>query len=221
MKLNNLTKKYDKIIFRNINYDFKENNIYSIFGKNGVGKTTLLSIIANQLMPDEGIVESFEDNIMFISEDIIPFSFLTGKEFVVETLKMKNIDITEDLVIKTFKKFSMLEAKDKLIVNYSKGMKYKLILILIVIINPKILIMDEPFADIDILTIQIVKEFFDNYKKNKIVIFSTHLISIASKLSDKILYLSENNLIELGVNKKNENEFEKILLKLMKEEYKL
>ena len=105
MKLNNLTKKYDKIIFRNINYDFKENNIYSIFGKNGVGKTTLLSIIANQLMPDEGIVESFEDNIMFISEDIIPFSFLTGKEFVVETLKMKNIDITEDLVIKTFKNF--------------------------------------------------------------------------------------------------------------------
>ena len=131
-------------------------------------------------MPDEGIVESFEDNIMFISEDIIPFSFLTGKEFVVETLKMKNIDITEDLVIKTFKKFSMLEAKDKLIVNYSKGMKYKLILILIVIINPKILIMDEPFADIDILTIQIVKEFFDNYKRIKLLFFSTHLISIAS-----------------------------------------
>ena len=52
MKLNNLTKKYDKIIFRNINYDFKENNIYSIFGKNGVGKTHF-SIIANQLMPDE------------------------------------------------------------------------------------------------------------------------------------------------------------------------
>ncbi|WP_159454643.1 hypothetical protein [Garciella nitratireducens] len=57
--------------------------------------------------------------------------------------------------------------------------------------------MDEPFVDLDIITIKKIKQIFKTYKTNKIIIFSTHILDIAHSLSDKILFLNRDGIQEI------------------------
>lgn len=204
MIIKNLKKQYDEVLFESIDYQFETGKIYSIFGRNGIGKTTLLKILSNQIPFDEGEIIVNNDDIMFVADSTMPFDYLTGFEFICYTLRLKNIKIDKEDIIVKFKEFQLYEEKDKFICNYSKGMKYKLIIILILIINPSILLMDEPFVDLDIITIKKIKQIFKTYKTNKIIIFSTHILDIAHSLSDKILFLNRDGIQEidnLGVSK--------------------
>ncbi|MCH4199615.1 MAG: ATP-binding cassette domain-containing protein [Clostridium tyrobutyricum] len=218
MKLVNLSKKYKNTVFESINYTFNQGNIYSVFGKNGVGKTTLLNIMSKFVEPDNGYIEytKNENDIVFIGEDPIPFELLTGEEFIDTTLKFKRINTSKNIIDKLFKDFEIIDFKDTIIINYSKGMKFKLIIILIILINPKVLILDEPFTDVDLITIEKVKKIFYRIKINSLIIFSTHLPNIAFKLSNKILYLTNKRLIEINNNFTTIEDMNNYIFQLMK-----
>jgi ABC-type multidrug transport system ATPase subunit len=199
VKIRNLSKQYNgEIIFENLNCNFEYNNVYSILGKNGIGKTTMLKILANQIPFDSGNIESSTDDIMFVSDNVFVFNYMSGYEFITYTLKMKNKKISLIEIESKFKEFG-LEPNDmyKMLMDYSKGMKYKLIIILILLISPKILLLDEPFVDIDIATMEQVKKVFEQFKNDKIIILTTHIADIAYALSDKVLFLSKGYLSEV------------------------
>lgn len=197
MKIKNLSKKYEDIIFQNVSYDFEKGKVYSIFGKNGIGKTTLLKIIAKQIPYDNGEVILSNKEIVFISDSIIPFQYMTGIEFIEYSIKMKNLKIDRNEIVKLFRAFKVEDVKDKIIIDYSKGMKFKLIIILVLAIKPTILLMDEPFVDVDISTIDQIKNIFEDFKKDRLIILTTHIPDIAENLSDSILYLRKDGLYEL------------------------
>lgn len=218
--LKSVSKKYSKDIFSNINYKFTNKCIYSIFGKNGIGKTTLLNIISKNIIPECGTVEYSNNNefehMMFIDENPFHFEFITGREFLIETLKLKSIEFNDDQINVLAEEFKILNSLDYMISTYSSGMKYKLLLILIFIVKPKILILDEPLVEVDILTLEQISDIFKELKKNSLIIFSTHIPNIAFKISNKILYLTTNNLIEVENEFESSNEIEDYILKLMK-----
>lgn len=197
MKIINLSKRYEEIIFQNVNYNFKTGKVYSIFGKNGIGKTTLLKIIAKQIPFDSGELCLDSKDIVFISDSIVPFQYMTGIEFIEYSIKMKKIKIDKYEICNLFRLFQIEDAKDKVIINYSKGMKFKLILILVFAMKPKILLMDEPFVDVDIPTIEQTKDLLEVFKKDKVIILTTHIPDIAQHLSDTILYLKKDGLYEV------------------------
>lgn len=217
IKLINLSKNFEYLVFKNINYTFEEGYVYSIFGKNGVGKTTLLNIISGDLSPNSGklIVENYKNDIAFIGESFIPFEFITGLEFIRLTLEFKEIPIKDDYIETLLKEFDIFDFRDKMINTYSRGMKYKILIILIILLKPKILILDEPFIDIDLITLKKVKAIFKKMKVNSIIIFSTHIPNIALELSDKILYLTQKDLIEISNNFINIEELNNYIINLM------
>jgi ABC-2 type transport system ATP-binding protein len=218
MKLVDISKKFDKELFSNINYTFEKGYIYSIFGKNGIGKTTLLNIMTGHLQPDTGSVEGNLDDIMFIAENTIPFEFITGAEFLNVTLKFKEFIPDEEKIMKLFSQFDMRDAYDKPIVTYSKGMKYKLLLMLVILTNPQILVLDEPLIEVDILTLENIRPIFEKYKKDHIIIFTTHVPNIAYKLSDRLLYLTPNSIIDVENKFESPNQIEEYIYNLMVEE---
>ncbi len=167
MKLKDISKKYDKLLFSNIHYEFEKGCIYSIFGKNGIGKTTLLNIMTGHLQPDGGVIEyqGDLDGIMFIAENTIPFEFITGAEFIEVTLKFKEINIEEENIKALFRKFEMPDDYDKPIMTYSKGMKYKLLLMLVILTNPQILVLDEPLIEATSLRWRKFGLFLKNIKR--------------------------------------------------------
>lgn len=214
MKIINLSKSYgNNQIFKNATFNFSQGIIYSIFGVNGVGKTTLLNIINGNLGSDSGQIESNAGSLL-IEDNQVPFEFMTADEFITTTFKFKKKIYSEDKKNELFERLNFNPGK-KRISEYSKGMRSKLVLILALLSNPPVLLLDEPFTDIDLVSFREIANILKSERTNRIVIFSTHLSKIAYELSDKILYLNNEGLFDLNVTFSNSDELENYMLNKM------
>lgn len=211
LDIKNLNKSYGKKeVLKDINFTFEEGKIYGLLGRNGAGKTTFFNALNEDIKIDSG--EFFLEDKKLETTDIgyvvstpqVP-EFLTGKEFLQFYLdinkdkieNIKDIDYYFDLV-KLNKEDQNLLLKD-----YSHGMKNKIQMLINIISNPKIILLDEPLTSLDIVVQEEMKNLFKNYKKNHIIIFSTHILELAVDLCDEIVILN-NKQIEL-IEKKDLN----------------
>lgn len=217
MKITNLSKSYgDNQIFENVTFSFSKGIIYSIFGVNGVGKTTLLNIINGNLGADSGTIELNEGSL-FIEDNQVPFEFMTADEFIVTTFKLKKSSYSEEQKKELFDRLNF-QPGIKRISEYSKGMRSKLVLILALLSNPPVLLLDEPFSDIDLVSFKEISRILKSERNNRIVIFSTHVSKIAYELADKILYLKNDGLFDLTQTFINADELEKFVLEKMEKQ---
>ena len=204
LKINNLNFSYgEKKILSNVDIYFKENKIYGLIGNNGVGKTTLFNLLKNTYKY-KGTIKLDNKNItnndimMIHSIPNLP-EYLTGREYLKYFLKLKRveIDILEIIKLVNFKESDL----DKLIKEYSHGMKNKIELLTILIVNPKIILLDEPLSNIDIITQEEIKVVLNILKQNHIIIISTHIIDLAFDLCDEIILMNNTKLTRITKNK--------------------
>ncbi|MFK4880687.1 MULTISPECIES: ATP-binding cassette domain-containing protein [Lactococcus] len=221
MRIIDLSKSFNgKKIFENISIDFMPGRIYSIFGKNGIGKTTLLNILNGNLSYDQGEIELETDReIILLEENSIPFEFMTAEEFIKTTFlfKKRSIDIKEKNLL-----FKLLEfqPEEKMIKDFSKGMKSKLCIIIALLSKPDILLLDEPFSDIDLMSFRNISKILRNKNYNMTIVFSTHIAKIAFELADSIIYLEEVGIKEVENTFENSENLEKYILLEMSEKKK-
>lgn len=196
MKLESLSKNYGNInIFKNISANFEPNKIYSIFGRNGVGKTTLLNIMNGNLKYDSGNIELTNDSILMETNEF-PFDFMTANEMIETVFAFKETSYSTEMRDELYYKLDF-DPDLKEIRAFSKGMKSKLYLIIALLSNPRVLLLDEPFSDIDLKSFQIIIQLLKKRKKNTIIILSTHSPKIAYELSDEIMLLTQDGLHQL------------------------
>ncbi len=185
--LENTSKRYIKEwVFRNFSYTLFSNNAYVILGSNGSGKSTLLQIIASVLTPSKGSVvfhnadnkidpERIYKHISIASPYMeLPEEF-TLAEVVDFHLKLKsfyqNIDRDE------FLKICYLDQwKNKIVRNFSSGMKQRLKLGLAIISKSDALFLDEPSSNLDQKGIEWYKKLIDKYRQNRIVVVCSNNI---------------------------------------------
>ena len=125
---------------------------------------------------------------------------------------LKDIDYYFDLV--------KLDKNDQniLLKDYSHGMKNKIQILVNIIANPKIILLDEPLTSLDIVVQEDMKNLLKSLKENHIIIFSTHILELATDLCDEIVILN-NKKLEL-IEKKNLNtkKYKNKIIKSLKEE---
>lgn len=200
-----LDKTYNQSVkvLDNTNFKIHSGTIYCLLGENGAGKTTLLKCLAGIIKADRLEMKSSynKDHLFFYFDDKTFFlDYLTGRENIYLICKLKDIPIAiADKVIKESKIESFV---DKLVLTYSKGMIEQLKITVALIIKPEILLLDEPFSSLDVLNYMKVKQSLQEYiyDDGHAVIISTHLISIAYEISDKILFLKNGNIEEIDHN---------------------
>lgn len=205
IKVCNLSKKIKKnTILDCINLRFNEGNIYGLVGRNGSGKSVLLKIICGLYKPTTGEV-LFDDknysksnlycpNLRALIESPAFFPELTGFENLKLLAKIQN-KIGNQEIIDTLRKVNLYEEKDKKFAEYSLGMKQKLGIAQVLMEDPKILILDEPFNGIEEESVKkIIDILKKEVKKGKIIILSTHIKEDLNKLADKI-YVLDNGKI--------------------------
>ena len=225
-----LTKKFDqKQVLTDINFTFEQGKIYGLLGRNGAGKTTFFNCLNKDIPFDSGtfLLEDKDQKEVTLSDIGYVLStpnvpeFLTGREFLKFFLEINQKEIKDLKSIDEYFDFMHIEVedRDKLLKDYSYGMKNKMQMLVNIIANPKILLLDEPLTSFDVVVAEEMKQMLKSIKKDHIIIFSTHIMELALSLCDEIVILNHGKLEEIDRNNISDKEMkDKIIGALTEEE---
>lgn len=227
--IKNLKKNFEKKeVLKNINFEFKKGKIYGLLGRNGAGKTTLFNCLNEDLEVDSGEFYIDDGKTRKVkSEDIgyvlstpnVP-EFLTGREFLKFFIDINKKRIKDLKTIDEYFDFIKIEKedRDRLLKDYSHGMKNKMQMLVNIIANPDILLLDEPLTSFDVVVAEEIKQMLKSIKKNHILIFSTHIMELALDLCDEIVILNKGVLEKIDKNDLDNTEFKNKIIEALKEE---
>ena len=230
--IEHLSKRFEKKeVLRDINFTFEEGKIYGLLGRNGAGKTTLFNCLNRDIKTDGGsfYLEEKGSRREVVAEDIgyvlstptVP-EFLTGREFLKFFMDINEKSIENPKSIdEYFDCMSIAEEdRDKLLKDYSHGMKNKMQMLINIIAEPNILLMDEPLTSLDVVVAEEMKQLLRSLKRNRITIFSTHIMDLALDLCDEIVLLNHGELEVVEKTDLDSREFkDKIIAALREEDY--
>ena len=228
--IDHLSKHFEKKeVLREITFIFEEGKIYGLLGRNGAGKTTLFNCLNRDIRADSGtfFLEengtpreiSAEDIGYVLSTPTVP-EFLTGREFLKFFLDINKSSIQDIRPMDDY--FDMMsiapEDRDKLLKDYSHGMKNKMQMLINIIAKPRVLLLDEPLTSLDVVVAEEMKQLLRSQKEGKITIFSTHIMDLALDLCDEIVLLSHGVLEVIEKSNLDNQEFKEKIIAALKEE---
>lgn len=239
IEIKNISQSYSKEtkIIENMNLKIEDGTIFGFIGPNGAGKTTTIEMITGVLKIDEGDIlidgNSITKNPIeakklfgFVPDSPEIFEKLTGLEylnFIGDVYKVSPKDRLER-VKDLADKFGITNNLKDRIQSYSHGMKQKLLIISVLLYNPKNWILDEPMTGLDPKAAFTLKELMKEHsKKGNTVFFSTHVLEVAEKICDKIAVIDKGKIIfvgtceELKEKSKNNSSLEESFLKIIEE----
>ncbi len=181
LKAENISKKYSRqVLFKDINLEISAGTVLSITGRNGSGKSTLLQILSTLISPGSGNVtfhyneqkEEVKKYSAFVSPYVNLYEELSIDEHIEFISKVRSIDIDKNYLAELVDAFQ-LSGNQKIVKQYSSGMKQKLKYILAFISKPKVLFLDEPFTNLDSSGINFINLYIEkNAYKTAFVIAS-------------------------------------------------
>ncbi len=212
--INHVSKSYvkGKKSVDNLNLEIKNGEIFGFLGPNGAGKTTTIKMITGILKPDEGEILLDGKNIEkhpvdakktigFVPDSPDMFLRLTGIEylnFIADMYEVSSED-RKERIEKLAKRFEIENDLGSSMQSYSHGMRQKIIVISMLLHQPKNWILDEPMTGLDPKSSFQLKELMrEHAKKNNTVFFSTHVLEVAEKLCDRVGIIHKGNLIFVG-----------------------
>lgn len=225
LKITNLNKSYgEKKVLENVEFTFEEGKIYGLLGRNGAGKTTFFNALNSDIEVDSALF--YLDNKPLDTKDIgyvtstpIVPEFLTGKEFLKFYIDINKDKIKEKKSLEEYFDLVKLNKKDQniLLKEYSQGMKNKIQILISIITNPKIILLDEPLTSLDIVVQQDMKNLLKSLKNDHIIIFSTHILELATDLCDEIVILNNKKLELVKKDNLNTDKYKNKILNELKD----
>ena len=217
-----------KEVLKDINFEFEKGKIYGLLGRNGAGKTTFFNCLNEDLPIDSGNFFLEDKEIKKISAEDIGYvlstpnvpEFLTAREFLKFFIEINKDRIKNEKSIDEYFEFMKIEKedRDKLLKEYSHGMKNKMQMLINFIANPKVLLLDEPLTSLDIVVQEEMKQVLKNMKKDHILIFSTHILELALDLCDEIVILNNKKLELVEKSNLNMKKYKNKIIDCLKEE---
>jgi ABC-type Fe3+/spermidine/putrescine transport system ATPase subunit len=217
IQFKNCTKLFgSKTVLHKISFVVNEENSFTtIIGKSGSGKTTLLRLVAgleklndgriyiNGKIVSEGkkiIVPPHERNVGFIFQDLALWPHLTVYQNIEFGLKQKKIPDYKSIIMQMLDEFGIADLKNNYTHQLSGGQQQLVALARSMVLQPKLLLMDEPLANLDVkLKTQMRKQVKQLVKeKNISVLYVTHAHKEAMEMSNKIMLLNEGAIAYYG-----------------------
>ncbi|MDA8692872.1 ATP-binding cassette domain-containing protein [Saprospiraceae bacterium] len=235
IKVEALTKIYGKQkAIESISFEAKEGQITGLVGPNGAGKSTTMKILTGSLTSDGGdayvcgIDVSAEELkvkslIGYLPESNPLYPSMYVKEFLGFICKIHKIPNAKDRINDVITAVGLDKEKHKKISSLSKGYRQRVGIAQALIHDPKVLILDEPISGLDPNQIQEIRQLIVSLKKDKTIIFSSHILQEVESICDKIIILNngeivaDNNLSHLQESHSQSIVIELELLKSMPE----
>jgi len=222
-------------VIDNMNLTIENGCVFGFIGPNGAGKTTTMEMITGILAMDEGDIlidgKSISKSPLeakkqfgFVPDSPEIFEKLTGLEYLNFIADVYGVDSQTRLekVTNLAKEFCIYNCLKERIQSYSHGMKQKLLIISVLLHNPKNWILDEPMTGLDPKASYTLKQLMRKHAEaGNTVFFSTHVLEVAEKLCDKIAVIDKGKIVYCGTvedlkEKSKENEsLEEAFLKII------
>ncbi|WP_339308306.1 ABC transporter ATP-binding protein [Paenibacillus sp. FSL R5-0519] len=229
--LQNVRKSFgDQHVLNDLSFQFEKGKIYGLLGRNGAGKTTLFNCLGGEIQADGGTIKVVDestsrnieiDDVGYVySMPLLP-EFLTGYEFVRFFIDV-NFEVIEgrgDDIDTLFDMMHMTqEDRHKLIKHYSHGMKNKVQMMLFLLTKPTVILLDEPLTSFDVIVASEMKQLLHNMKKDHVLIFSTHILQLATDLCDELIILNDGSLTQISPDILTQPDFEEKVITLLRNE---
>jgi cell division transport system ATP-binding protein len=227
LKIKNVTKSFGDIVaVENLSFDVKDGEFIFITGPSGAGKTTLIRLILRELLPDKGEIVFDGENIVGLKNKDIPdlrrrigvvfqdYKLLldrTVRENVEVALAALNIDQVEwnDRVNKVLKLVGLDERSELFPAQLSGGELQRTSLARALVVNPKMLLADEPTGNLDWDTVDSIMDLLEKInKEGKTVIMATHHKLIVDKLKKRTIELEKSKKVKVKVKEKGKKDDE-------------
>ena len=216
IELQNVSKKYKDFELKNVNFNVPQGCIVGLIGENGAGKTTTIKSILN-ITKSEGKVKIFGKDIKMNEKEIKEeIGVVLDDSFLSEYLTAKQVNSimkdfyktwNENKYINLLKQFNL--PTDKLIKDFSSGMKMKLKIATAVSHNPKLLILDEPTSGLDPVVRNEILDIFRKYIEEdeaRSILLSTHITTDLEHISDYIVFIEKGKIVfDLPIDELLEN----------------
>lgn len=213
LHMEGLTKTYgDLRAVDGLDLTVGRGEFFCFLGPNGAGKTTTIKMLTGLVRPTSGraFVSGYDvqhdpveakRRIGYIPDHPYLYEKLTGRDFFHFVGDLFSVPAAEQQrkFDHYFEMFGMTRAADRLIENYSHGMRQKLVIAASLMHDPEVIIVDEPMVGLDPQSAKIVKTLFKQQTAlGRTIFLSTHLLSIAEELADRIGIFQRGRLIFLG-----------------------
>jgi len=186
--------------------------LFAFLGPNGAGKTTTIKTMVGLLRPDDGTVRicghdivrdpvAAKARISYIPDQPYLYDKLTGREFLEFVGRMYGLDASRraERIGRLTERLHLDEFLDDLCESYSHGMKQRVVIAASLLHEPRVLVVDEPMVGLDPKTARVVKDIFRELVRDGATVFmSTHTLSVAEELADRIGIIDRGRLIALG-----------------------
>lgn len=200
MKLNNIQKYYGKQhILKNINFDFGDSQIVGLIGKNGVGKTTLMKIMNENIMKYEGTFKKENrDKVGYLIENPKLYLNKTGYYNLNFFRNVLGTNVDDDYINMLIESFGIKPYINKKVKKYSMGMKQKLSIAVALMNKPQYLILDEPTNGMDPDgSIDVLKTLEKVSKDLNIkVLISSHKLEDIELICDRTVFMKDGAIVE-------------------------
>jgi ABC-2 type transport system ATP-binding protein len=196
----------------NVSLNVETKQIFTILGRNGVGKTTFIRICATQLMPSAGTVyvlgydilkepSKIRNIVSIVPQEGRPLRALTPWDHVYNWLQIRGEDkkAAREKTEKILHKLELYEAKDRPAMNLSGGMKQKVLVAMAMATNAQLLFLDEPTIGLDPVSRRQVWSAIKDWKKQGgSILLTTHYMDEAEMLSDNIVIIDNGHMMAQG-----------------------
>ena len=240
IEIKNVSKSYKRgqKVIDNMNLTVNDGEILGFLGPNGAGKTTVIKMMTGILEIDDGDIlidgESIQKdsykakkNIGLVPDSPDMFLGLKGIEYlnfigdIYKVDKEERTRIIQDLA----KKFDMQDALLQKIESYSHGMRQKIVIMGVLLHNPKNWILDEPITGLDPKAIYDLKIIMkENAAKSNVVFFSTHILEVAENLCDRVAIINKGKILFVGTleqlqkRMKEESSLEELFMEIVNDD---
>lgn len=205
-----LTKRYgDRLAVDHLSFTAKPGEVLGLLGPNGAGKTTTMRMLTGYLPPTEGkasiagydiLDDSMEARrrVGYLPERVPLYPDMTVRGYVTFWARLRGVTNPRKQVSAALQRVHLLDRQNQLVRNLSKGLRQRLGLAQALVHHPDVIILDEPTIGIDPQQVIEVRETVRALGKDHTVLFSTHILSEAEQVCDRVLIINKGRIIAQG-----------------------